>query len=126
MKAILLKPLDGLIPGIYDIVVSDTTVWLDDNTYDPVDDVKAPLKDYDLFEDIFEDWFIVQVLPETITEQIRDAINNLRCNTENCLLSAESGVSSYSEAEERSQKYIDAAVSAVAGLLEGREYEEKN
>ena len=45
MKAMLLKPLEGLEVGqTYEILVSDTTVWLDDNSYSPMHDLKSPIK----------------------------------------------------------------------------------
>ena len=75
MKAMLLKPLEGLEVGqTYEILVSDTTVWLDDNSYSPMHDLKSPIKEYELLEELFDDWFVFQELPEQLKTRVRNAI----------------------------------------------------
>lgn len=106
----LLKPIEGLEVGqIYEVLVSDTTIWLDDNSYDPVHDLKSPIKEYELFENIFDDWFVFQELPEQLKEQIRDAIEE-NAGATVCIPSIE-----------EQEEMADNALNAVCAVLEGEQ-----
>ena len=122
----LLKPLEGLEVGqTYEILVSDTTVWLDDNSYSPMHDLKSPIKEYELFEELFDDWFAFQVLPETITRQIREELVQVSHEYSEMRAEwfadtdAEYRRNHASEYQGQREAIFDAAVSVVKELLEG-------
>ena len=108
MKAMLLKPLEGLEVGqTYEILVSDTTVWLDDNSYSPMHDLKSPIKEYELFEELFDDWFVFQELPEQLKTQIRQVIDE------------NAGATVYMPDADEQAEMLDDALNAVCTVLEG-------
>jgi len=134
MKAILKKPIDGLeVGGIFEIEWNghdyglDVDVWTND-----LERIGCFYRDEDLGEDEYgnpiegkafydyflADWFVLQELPETITEQIekkiRYEIYGMRSTCRN------------RDPQEVDDEDIDyftgGAVSAVKELLEGQEH----
>lgn len=118
MKAILIKPIEGLEVGTYDVNIdSDVegigkqfSVWQEFPSRMPL------VKEYDSLADVFDDWFVLQELPETITRQIE---NHLNIALKKYGLDIENEGHYGPLLATRRNERIDAVMSAVKDLLAG-------